>query len=247
LTSINVFISTEVLSLLNSVNAKSVILWWCGTTITSLIIVVKSGFWQRNYKKIILEKESLIGLLTILFFVVVLLLIAILQPPNNWDGMTYHMSRVMHWIQNGNVDYYATHIDRQILLNPFAEYYILHTILLTSNDYFANVVQWVALIGILMVTSLIARKLGAVNLKTQILVSLFTLSTPVIFLESFSTQNDLVAAFFVLVAIYGILELKNQLNFIGAFWIGCGMGFSLFTKNTSYFFLLPWVLYIEVV
>lgn len=243
-TSLSIFVSVELLSIFSSINTTSVLLWWLVVTIFSILLIFKN-----KHKKIIwkhatqLDKESLIVLITIVCFISFLLIIAILQPPNNWDGMTYHMSRVMHWIQNGNVHYYATHIDRQILLNPFAEYGILHTILLTNNDYFANSVQWVAMVGILVIVSLIAQLLGA-SVKAQVLTSLLALSAPIILLESFSTQNDLVASLFVLTAIYGVLKLKENMSFIWAVWIGCSMGFALFTKSTSYFFLLPWVLYV---
>jgi 4-amino-4-deoxy-L-arabinose transferase-like glycosyltransferase len=189
------------------------------------------------------EKTLSVPLIAVFFLVGFLLLIAILQPPNNWDGMTYHMSRVMHWIQNQNINYYASNIDRQILLNPFAEYGILHTVVLTDSDYFANSIQWIAMMGILATVSLITQWLGG-SLLAQILTSLLTLSAPIILLESFSTQNDLVASFFVLMAIYGIIELKKNMSFVWALWIGGAIGFALFTKSTSYFFLLPWVLYV---
>ncbi|MDR1089529.1 MAG: hypothetical protein LBL79_00500 [Prevotella sp.] len=44
------------------------------------------------------------GVLIITFF------LALAYPPNNWDSMTYHLPRIEHWIQNGNLDHYYTSI-----------------------------------------------------------------------------------------------------------------------------------------
>jgi hypothetical protein len=43
-------------------------------------------------------------------------LIAWVAPPNTTDSMTYHMSRVAHWIQNQSVSHYPTNILRQLYL-----------------------------------------------------------------------------------------------------------------------------------
>ncbi|MCS6290218.1 MAG: hypothetical protein H8K10_14785 [Nitrospira sp.] len=50
--------------------------------------------------------------------------IALIAPPNNWDSMTYHMSRVEHWRANGSVIHYPTNVVWQIYLNPWAEFAI---------------------------------------------------------------------------------------------------------------------------
>ncbi|XGB42694.1 MAG: hypothetical protein LVS60_02285 [Nodosilinea sp. LVE1205-7] len=42
------------------------------------------------------------------------LLVALVAPPNNWDSMTYHMARVMYWIQHQSVAHYPTHNLRQL-------------------------------------------------------------------------------------------------------------------------------------
>jgi hypothetical protein len=244
ITSINAFLATELLSLFNGINFINILFWWLITTLCPVYLLFRYRFWRNFSLQTNQWKKSVyIPLVAVFFLVGFLLLIAILQPPNNWDGMTYHMSRVMHWIQNKNLNYYATHIDRQILLNPFAEYGILHTVVLTNSDYFANSIQWIAMMGILVTVSLITQWLGG-SLLAQILTSLLALSAPIILLESFSTQNDLLASFFVLMAIYGVLELKKNMSLVWALWIGGAIGFALFTKSTSYFFLLPWVLYV---
>src|SRR5690242_18911992 len=66
------------------------------------------------------------------------LVIAIVAPPNNWDSTTYHMARVLNWIQQESVNHFPTYNLRQIELNPWAEYAILQFQLLSGGDYLAN-------------------------------------------------------------------------------------------------------------
>ena len=42
--------------------------------------------------------------------------------PNNWDSMTYHLTRVEHWMQRQTVIHYATNNVRQVSQPPLAEY-----------------------------------------------------------------------------------------------------------------------------
>ena len=61
-------------------------------------------------------------------------LIAFVAPPNNYDSMTYHLGRVVHWIQNHSVQHYPTNIDRQLFMPPWAEFAITHFYLLSTDD-----------------------------------------------------------------------------------------------------------------
>src|SRR5688572_5903724 len=105
------------------------------------------------------RREPIAILLTL--YLAALLVIAVIAPPNTWDAMTYHMSRVAHWAQNGSVATYATHNARQIHMAPGSEFLILHMQVLTRGDRLANTVQWSALVGCIVGVSMIARNLGA--------------------------------------------------------------------------------------
>ena len=74
-------------------------------------------------------------------------LTAFLSAPNVSDSMVYHMSRVVHWIQDRNVSFYPTHSIKQLYMNPWAEFAIMHLQILSSGDRFANFVQWFSMIG----------------------------------------------------------------------------------------------------
>jgi hypothetical protein len=54
--------------------------------------------------------------------VLILLLgaMAAIFPATNWDSLTYHLPRVMHWLQQQSVEHYPTHNTRQIEFGPWS-------------------------------------------------------------------------------------------------------------------------------
>jgi hypothetical protein len=162
-----------------------------------------------------------------------LLVIANVAPPNTWDAMTYHMSRVAHWAQNGTVATYATHNARQIHMAPGAEFVILHLQLLTGGDRLANVVQWSALVGCIVGASIIARGLGA-GPRGQLFAAALCGSLPMAVLQATSTQNDLVAALWLVTFVALGLELRqspHQWLLVTA--MGLSLGLAVLTKPTT--------------
>ena len=97
---------------------------------------------RRLAAGLILEEWILAGV--ILLIGSVTLLLALVCPPNNWDSQTYHLPRIEHWIQNGSLEFYRTHIERQLDLPGFAEVLLLPLRLLSGGDRLLNLLQWLA-------------------------------------------------------------------------------------------------------
>jgi len=236
-----IFLTTEFLSLFDLLIFEGVL----GAWLLALIALISYIFLKKNpiFFSLVRLKFSFPIFYAIILglFLLLLLSIAILQAPNNWDSMTYHLPKILHWIAHKNVNHYATHIGRQIALNPMAEYLILHTFLLTANDYFANAVQWFSMVGLVVLASLIAESLGA-SWRGQVVASFLTISIPIAILEATSTQNDLVVTYFILITIWAFLKLREEKKYHWAFLVGLAMGLALLTKSTAYFYLAPWVL-----
>ena len=95
------------------------------------------------------------------FIVCVVGLVAAVAPPNTNDALTYHMPRVVHWIQDRSVAFYPTHILRQLYLSPGSEFILLHFQILSGSDHLANFVQWFSMLGSAVAVSLIAKELGS--------------------------------------------------------------------------------------
>lgn len=175
--------------------------------------------------------------------VVALAAIAVWAPPNTWDAMTYHMARVAHWMQNASLENYPTHEPRQLYLQPGAEIAILHLQLLSGGDHFAALVQWASMVGALVGTSLIAHGFGAKRLG-QLGASIFAASLPIGILQSTSTQDDYVVAFWlVCAAVFGLRITRTSssapMGWTLAAAFGASSGLALLTKATAYLFLLP--------
>lgn len=121
------------------------------------------------------------------------LVVALWAAPNNFDSQTYHLPRIEHWVAQRDVAFFATAIHRQVTLAPGAEYLLLHLRLLTGGDGAYNLLQWCAGLGCLVVASRIVAQFGG-SARAQALVAFLVAATPLVILQSSSTQNDLVAA-----------------------------------------------------
>lgn len=168
----------------------------------------------------------------------IVLLIALVSPPNNWDSMTYHMSRVAMWVQQQSVAHYPTPYLVQNSHPPLAEWNILHFQLLSGGDRFANAVQWLYLFGCGIAASLIARECKAA-FPLQALAAVIAVTLPMALLQGSSTQNDVAGSFwilsFTLFVIQYLKEPRWELLLLG----GLTAGFALLTKGTLYVILPP--------
>lgn len=170
--------------------------------------------------------------------------IAIIAPPNNWDSMTYHMGRVVHWIQNRSVDHYPSNIIRQIYPAPLSSFIVTQLQILSGSDRLANLPQWFSLVGSLIGVSLIARQLGA-DVRGQVVSAVVCATIPMGILQASSTQNDYVIAFYLVCLAYTIVEsiqTKFELLWIAA--AGASLGLSLLTKGTAYLYSFPFCLWL---
>ncbi len=168
------------------------------------------------------------------------LVIALAAPPNNWDSMTYHMSRVMHWAQNGSVAFYPTHIQRQLYTGPGAEYVILHAQILTGGDRLANLVQWGAMAGSLAAVSLLGAGFG-LGPRGQLLAAVFAGTLPMGVLQATSTQNDYVTGFWLLCFLVFASRTERAWRWRDVGLASAALGLALLTKPTAYVFAAPFV------
>jgi len=166
------------------------------------------------------------------------LITALVSEPNNWDSLTYHLTRVEHWIQNGTLAHYRTNVEQQIGLNPGAEILVLHARLLSGGDHYANMIQWVAYVVGSAAASLVAARLGATS-RAQAIAGVFALTLPMGILQASSTQNDLVTACWVIVFAERLLTLRKAPSTIVVAEAAAALGLALVTKGTAMLAAFP--------
>ncbi|MTJ14941.1 4-amino-4-deoxy-L-arabinose transferase [Anabaena sp. UHCC 0187] len=239
---------TEILSLLQIITFSSVLLLWLLTNIALGWIyykLIKSGKRSLFIPKIPkITPVSLVLIAGITFIIATIMTIAIVAPPNNWDSMTYHMARVVHWIQNRHLAHYPTYYSAQLVHPPFAEFVILHLQILSGGDRFANLVQTFSMIGSIVGVSLIAKQLGA-DKRGQIFAAVFCSTLPMGILQASSTQNDYAVCFWVVCLVHYILltlpHRKPPINL--TLGIGASCGLAVFTKSSGYMYAFPFMVW----
>jgi hypothetical protein len=229
------FILVEVLSLWNLLNSTLISLCWIVSNVALLLIALK----VKAFNKIMLP-----GLRIGYVYIFVLLVItitfvtAVLSPITNTDSLTYHLSRVMYWIQNENISQFATNNHRQVSYQPLAEYLILNIKLLGGSDSVTNLVQWICFVGCLFNGFRIAELLNLTAVQRKLTVFLIA-TIPMGILQASSTQNDLVAAFFVSLFFVGYLKYKRLQSLDSVIFLVAGVALGGFVKGTVYIFILP--------
>lgn len=188
---------------------------------------------------------KLISLAALFIFIVPLLFLAVYVPPNNFDAHSYHLNRILSWVNNGNLNHFPTEHIQQLYHNVFAEYLVLDTVLLSGSDRYTGLIQFGAFLGAMSGVSLIAKKLG-LKANGQFLAAVLMLTLPIGIFESTSAQVDYVSCFFFIAYVYfgfALLEKKSTLHLL-AFATALALGG--FTKYTIFMFALPFTVYFGI-
>ncbi|SCE88008.1 Dolichyl-phosphate-mannose-protein mannosyltransferase [Micromonospora coriariae] len=167
------------------------------------------------------------------------LLVALVAEPNNFDSQTYHLPKVEHWVAQGDLDFWATAIHRQVTIPPGAEYLLLHLRLLTGGDQLYNLVQWAAGVVCLLVAARITAQLGG-GRRAQLITAFVLASTPMVVLQATSTQTDLVCAAWVACAATVVLDgLRRRTGWGTVLALGAATGLTAVTKTSGLIALGP--------
>jgi 4-amino-4-deoxy-L-arabinose transferase-like glycosyltransferase len=265
-----VLVITELLSAANMLTWGMMLAAWVAVVAASIPFYSRSAQ-KRPQPARRTSAFDLAMLGAILLIVGIVGIIALVAAPNNFDSMTYHMARVVHWIQNRNVDFYATGILRQLYQKPWSEYAILHLQLLSGGDRLANIVQWLAMIGSVGCVSLIARELGA-DKRGQIFAAVVCATIPMGILQGSSTQNDYVVGFWLACFAYYVVsaakgrqrhavmkdsggpraarltsEASSERRALRPIQVGASLGLAFLTKGTAYVYAIPFFVWYVLV
>jgi hypothetical protein len=213
-----------------------------GTTRLDLAKVRKGlNQWMREQDLMTWVMLSVFGIQAILLAVV-----ALAYAPNTYESMTYHLPRIMHWLQNGSLDNIASANVRDVYFPPFAEFVFLHGFALAGSDHYLNLFQWGAFLFCLIGVSAVAAELGAQR-SAQIATAVLVAGIPMAVLQATTARNDLVvSAWLVSLTWFGLRWAGQPASWLWAAGTGLSLGLAVLTKATSFIYALPLCILIGV-
>jgi hypothetical protein len=226
---------TEALSVWSAVTRAALIAAWSAAAVAAAIFIVRkfrrrhAGLPARLGIVDALLPASIIAILAILAF------IALLSPPNSADAMAYHLPRVVYWAEQHSVRFFPTPYLSQIMLQPFAEYFMLHSYVISGGDRFVNLGQWFGCTTSIVAISLVARHFGA-GRRGQILAALFCATLPNGILQASGAKNDYLMAAWLAAALWFLVRSDSTPDAVLA---GLALGLAIGTKATAYLYAPP--------
>jgi len=240
----------ESLSLFNQITKINLAIAW------SLPLLFLSGFLIYKFNRgLPLRLPSLsapdrfesIGYAVLIIILVCTAIVAWYSPPQTWDSLNYHMSRVAHWAQNQSLKPFATGIEIQNSNMPGAEVLFLHSYILATGDRFVNFVEWLAMIASSIGVAIIAEKLGG-RRYSSLIAAIFTATLPMGIIQASSTMNDYVVALWVIGFVTEAIQFTSNKGGKGPLvMMAMNIGLAILTKPTAYTFVLPFLLLVILV
>jgi hypothetical protein len=248
--SVFIFVITEFLGSTDLIYQNSYIISYILLLLGLFLYTQKKNISFRiNFDKTKIKRYYSLPILFLLIIIILpLLFLTFYIKPTNTDAFSYHLTRIMFWIQNHNIHHFKTIFLPQLFYNVFSEYLILNTIVLTDGDSFANSIHFVASIGTILVTTLIGKRLG-LSEKGQVLIAIIVACIPMGILQSITTQNDYLAGFFFCCSLYFglvIIQDNNKNYYQNLLWGLIALSFGIFTKYTIFTFSIGFILFFGV-
>jgi hypothetical protein len=243
-------LSLEILSRFSFVNTTGLSAVWSVPILASLAWFIRQSMrhgtprrpswkWPERW-----ADRILIACILVVFLITAL--VAWFTPPQTWDSLSYHMSKVAHWAQDQAVHHFATGIDFQNSMSPGAEMLVLHLYVLGQGDRLAAFVEWFAMVGSVIGVSLIAKQLGA-RTSGQVIAAVFAATLPMGIVQASSTMTDYVLAFWIgCVAVESLEIVTGGLRADRVLYVSLAAGLAILTKWTALAYLLPFAIIIAV-
>ena len=260
---------TNLLSVTKLLVPVAVFVSWLAVFFVCVLLYVKNGgdfrFVQKQNKPVTSVGSGfgkadtgflykiMIGILVVLS--VVLFVGAVFTVPYNYDSMSYHLARIGYWIDHQSVEHYICNIDGLIYSPVFAEYNLLHMMLLGGNDTFVNFLQYISMFGAAYFIFHSIRALGT-NRTFSMFGTFVFMTMPLTISQSITTQNDLFVTVFFAIFVYLLIDVirwekiifdKEQAWVI--FLLSLTVGFSYLAKTSvcaSMVFFMPWLLIVRL-
>ena len=248
ITGVYAVLTIELLSLVNAVTQISLALSWC---LLLLVSILALAYLSKQGNGIRLPRwqwpESRAGMLLLIGIVSILIataLVAWFAPPNTWDSLNYHMSRVAHWAQEHSIRPFTTGIEIQNSMPPGAEILVLQTYVLGAGDRWANFVEWTAMLLSVIGVMFIASKFGVGNWG-QLASALFVVTLPNGLMQATSTMTDYVVALWMVgIAAETVHFATENIRTDGLVFVSLAAGLAMLTKQTAAAYLLPFGIWI---
>jgi hypothetical protein len=172
--------------------------------------------------------DPVLGILaaTVMFVMAYAVILGLEIPQNEWDSLTYHLTRAAFWIQQGAVAYVPHVTDIRINGNPpNAEIGMAWTMLLGGSDRFVWLPALSAVPALMLGIYGVARR-AALGASEALFGAFIFACLPLVLLQSSTAMNDLVLASFFVCATYFSLG-TNRGGMVGA---GLSLGLAIGTK-----------------
>ncbi len=138
--------------------------------------------------------------------------LAVAVAPNETDSIAYHLPRAAYWVQyHTALQYLPGSLDDPTQSHPpNAELLVAWTMALSRSDAYAQIVQWLAMLGTMAMIFTGARMVGLARTQAAFAAAVFAL-LPVPLIQSATTQNDLLLTFLLTAAlVFAVTGLRAR-------------------------------------
>jgi hypothetical protein len=197
--------------------------------------VTRKDFQKKIYEKKVLFSYIIISLPS--------LFAGLFISPNNWDSMTYHFPRFLHWFQNGNLDYFYTSISRQNVSPILPDLLFGQFFAIFLSDRFLFLPVWLSVffssIYIHKITYLITGQK-----KTSFIAGILSLTLPSQVAFMSSTQTDPLSTLLIVLLLYFTILVNRNKSISFIYVIILMIPILITSKTTALILSFPIFIYV---
>lgn len=242
-----IYLAANILSAFRMYNRKGLFIFWLCLLIFGLSAHGYAGKNKMDFKKPVLPGDGYIRLIYGIAGAVLVLCVirASVYPPENNDSVVYHLVRAFYYFKQSEVSNIPSAYIMMNYSGPANAILLSHLFILTGGkEYFINLIQFPSMVAIGVGVRNICRELGASE-RSSTLSGGVAMMLPLVILQAATTQNDLLAAGYVVCAVYFMIKTFRKKNVLDMICLGLCGGAAALSKIASLSVVLPFlVLYL---